>query len=64
MPDLMEGQSRHRRCAQETQTKRFTQVALTETLRLIGQACDAAQAVFSHASPTRSGAADTMLVHG
>jgi hypothetical protein len=31
MPDLMEGQSRHRRCAQETPTKRFTRLALTET---------------------------------
>ena len=29
MPDLMEGQSRHRECAQETQTKR-----LVETRRL------------------------------
>jgi hypothetical protein len=31
MPDLMEGQSRHRWCAQETQTNRFARLALTET---------------------------------
>jgi hypothetical protein len=31
MSDLMEGQSRHRRCAQETQTNHFTRLAVSET---------------------------------
>jgi hypothetical protein len=38
MPELLEGQSRHRGCAQEAQTNRFTQIALTETRCLTGDA--------------------------